>query len=364
MQIQLKTKVLQALTNKVVKGLGNNKILPITEMMGINIEGNKLALVSTDGTNKVEVFTTLEEELTDMHIAVPGSSFVKLISKTTSENVIFLIEENRLTVKGNGVYTFSLPTDEDDNLITLLNITLPLPENGSTQEIETHWLQDSYSVNKGSVASTLEVPAYTGFYYDSKYAITTDSLKISSIQHHFSNNSMLLSASFVKLFTLLGGEKTIVMQTNSEIFLQSGGVVLQGVKMPEVLSFPISDIEPFLNINMSQCVRVNKQALLNILERLALFVSPFDENIIRLDFTKQGLMLWNLKGTSNELLPYIQVENLQDFSAKVSLVHLKSIISSNSGEELEIHFGIPEALKFTAGVVTQIVALHSENETI
>ena len=38
MQIKLKTEELKNAVNKVVKGMGNNKILPITEMIGVNVE--------------------------------------------------------------------------------------------------------------------------------------------------------------------------------------------------------------------------------------------------------------------------------------------------------------------------------------
>ena len=37
MQLKLKTETLKTLTSKVVKGMGNNKMLPITEMLGINV---------------------------------------------------------------------------------------------------------------------------------------------------------------------------------------------------------------------------------------------------------------------------------------------------------------------------------------
>ena len=360
MQVQLKTKTLQTLVDKVTKGLGNNKILPITEMLGINIDAGKLALVATDGTNRLEVSITIDNTTPELHIAVPGSSFAKLVSKTTSENTLLSIEDNKLIFKGNGTYTFGLPVDEDGNLVVLPCIVIPQTPDVVVQELDTNLLKSSYVINKGSVANTLEVPAYTGFYYDNKHAITTDSLKISSVQGTFFQNSVLLPTSFVKMFSLLEGEKTTSIQTNAEIFLQSDGIILQGVKMSEITAFPITDIEPFLDAEMPQQVRINKQALLNILERLALFVTPFDENVIRLDFTKQGLVLWTLKGTSSELLPYTQAENIQEFSAKVQLLPLKNTISADPDAELTLHFGRAEALKFTAGSTTQIIALYSE----
>ena len=98
MELKLQTSVVKTLTSKVVKGMGNNKMLPITEMIGINIENNVLSFVSTDGKNTVQSHFKLEEPTENISFAINGNSFAKLVQKTTTESVTLSIEEDKTPV--------------------------------------------------------------------------------------------------------------------------------------------------------------------------------------------------------------------------------------------------------------------------
>lgn len=359
MQITLKTETLQSLVNKAVKGMSGNKMLPITEMIGINLSGTTLSLVTTDGKNKVEVMDTVENaENKNINISVNGANFSKLIQKMTSQNVTLTIENTKLEVKGNGTYTFSLPVDEDGNVVTLASI---VPQGIDVQEVNVADLIASYNVNKESVATTMETPAYTGFYYDENGSIATNSLKISSVKTKLLNNPVLLTSDFVALFTLLDEEKAEVIQNNSDIFVKTKTTILKGTKMPDLSEFPVENIRPFLEENMEHKVRVNKQALLDLLERISIFVTPYDKNGIRIDFTKDGMIIWTIKGDSNELLPYSGSENVVDHTITLDVTNFKSLVSSNPEEEVTIHYGSPVAIKMTFGNTIQVISLRDDN---
>lgn len=359
MQITLKTETLQNLVNKAVKGMSDNKMLPITEMIGINISGNKLSLVTTDGRNKVEVLDTIENSSNEeLGIAVKGADFSKLVQKTTSQNITLTVEDNKLEVKGNGNYTFPLLTDEDGELVKLVSI---VPEGVDIQEVNVADLKNSYLLNKESVATTMETPAYTGFYYDENGSITTNSMKISYVKSKTLTNPVLLYASFVELFALLEDEKAQVIQNNSDIYVKTNTVILKGSKMDELSEFPVSNIKPFLEQDMEHKVRVNKQALLDLLERISIFVKPYDKNGIRIDFTSKGMAIWTIKGDSNEVLPYSGSDNVVDHTVKVDVTNFKALVSSNPEEEVTIHYGSPVALKMTFGNTIQIISLQDDN---
>ena len=359
MQITLKTETLQALVNKAIKGMSNNKMLPITEMIGINLDGTTLSLVTTDGRNKVQVLDTIDNaENIQFNISVNGNNFSKLIQKITSQNITLTIEDNKLEVKGNGTYTFSLPVDEDGNVVVLSSI---VPEGLDIQEVNVNDLKASYNLNKESVATTMETPAYTGFYYDSNGSITTNSLKISSVKTKLLNNPVLLYANFVELFTLLEDEKAQIIQNNSEIFVKTKSIILKGSKMSDLSEFPVDSIRPFLEEDMEHKVRVNKQALLDLLERISIFVTPYDKNGIRIDFTKDGMIIWTIKGDSNELLPYSGSENVINHTIKLDITNFKALVSSNPEEEVTIHYGSPVAIKMTFGNTIQVVSLQDGN---
>lgn len=355
MQIKIKTEVLQNLVNKVSKGMGNNKMLPITEMIGINISNSTLSLISTDGRNKVQVIGQVENlDNQDTNVAVTGANFVKLIQKTTTENVTLSVDDNKLTVKGNGSYSFSLPVDEEGHLISMQSITT---DGLQTIEVNSKDLKDSYNLNKESVATTMEVPSYTGFYYDETGSIATNSLKISYVKNSLLKNPVLLVSSFAALFSLIDEEKATIGQNNSEIFVYTPTVILQSTKMPDITDFPVDSIKPFLQTEMEHKVTVNKQALLNLLDRISIFVTPYDKNGIKLDFTKDGLVVWTIKEDNKELLPYTSSNNLKEHSVKVDVTNFKALVSSNPEAEVTIHYGSDVAIKMTFGNVIQIMSL-------
>lgn len=357
MQLKLKTDELKNAVNKVVKGMGNNKLLPITEMLGINVEQNVLKLVSTDGSTKVQVYLGVEGNNETFSFVVNGKSFSQLVAKTTSEFVTLIIEKEKMTLRGNGTYSFSFPSDEDGNLIKLSPILIDVHTDQKEVLVSTAELQRSYNVNKFSIAETNEIMAYTGFYYDKDGSITTNSLKISYINNSLFETPVLLNGKFASLFSILSGDETSVFQNNSELMLVSGNVSILGYKMTEVVDFPIDDIKPFLANDLPHKVRLNKKALLNLLERIAVFVTPFDKGSIKVDFTKEGLRVWTLDDVNNELIPYTDSENLEESSIKVDVTNFKDLVSSNPEDELVIMYGNPSAIKMTFGNVSQVLAL-------
>ena len=214
MKITIKTDELKGAINKVVKGLGNNKLLPITEMLGLNFVDKNLFLVSTDGSTKVQVKLELQDKVDDLSFVVNGKSFTQLVSKTTTENITLNVEKDRLVVKGNGSYTFSFPTDEDGNLVILNNIDTSNYEN--TEEVSAKEVLKSYEINKSSVAETMETPEYTGFYFDEEGALTTNSLKISYFSNKVFTSKLLLAGKFLSLFSLFAEDNVKIYQSNHE----------------------------------------------------------------------------------------------------------------------------------------------------
>lgn len=356
MQIKLKTDNLKDAVNKVVKGMGNNKILPITEMIGVNLVDKYLTFVTTDGSSKVQVSLPVEEE-GKFSFVVNGKTFSQLIQKTTTEFVTLNIEDDKLTLKGNGTYSFSFTSDEDGELVTLTNIDV---DKSNGVEIDTKELQKSYDVNKFSLAESMETIAYTGFYFDENGSLTTNSMKISYVKNSLFSSPLLLNSKFVSLFSLLSNEKVNYYQTNSEVVFESGNVSIQGYKMTEVNEFPIDDIKPFLENDLPHKIRINKRALLNLLDRISVFVTPFDKNSIKIDFTNEGMRVWTLDGINNELIPYTDKENLEESTIKVDVTNFKDLVGSDPDEELVIMYGHPAAIKMTFGNVSQVLALVGE----
>ena len=55
MKTTIKTSVLKSMMSKVIKGVANNKMLPVTSLIGIEKEDNVLRLMATDSLNTIIV---------------------------------------------------------------------------------------------------------------------------------------------------------------------------------------------------------------------------------------------------------------------------------------------------------------------
>ena len=114
MKLALKTEKLKEMVSRAVKGVGNNKLIPLTSLMAIEVKDNKLTLITTDATNYLYV---CEDKIVadDFYVVVDANVFSKLISKMTCENVTLEVSSGIwvLNVKGNGNYKIELPLDEN-----------------------------------------------------------------------------------------------------------------------------------------------------------------------------------------------------------------------------------------------------------
>lgn len=354
MQIKLKTEELKQAVNKVVKGMGNNKYLPITEMIGLNINDKILSFVTTDDSCKVQVDLPIEGNTEKMAFVVNGKTFSQLIQKTTTEFVTLTADSNKLTIKGNGTYSFSFSLDEEKELVKINPIVV---DKTNAEEISIKELKKTYDINKSSLSETTDTPEYTGFYFDENGSLTTNSIKISYIKNKIFSSPILLNSKFVSLVSLFDTDKAVSYQTNSDIVIESGNVKIESYKMTEVSEFPVESIKPFLEDELPHKIRLNKKALLNLLDRISVFVSPFDKNSIKIEFTPDGAKIWTLNGVNNELLPYTDKDNFVESSIKVDVKNLKDLVGADPEEELVIMYGHPSAIKLSFDNVSQVLAL-------
>ena len=173
MILTVNTQLLKEMVNKAIKGAGMNRLLPITNMMLIEVADNKLNLLTTDGTNTLVIKTDKCDTTEDFYVVVPIDIFSKLITKTTCEKVTLTLEENNLLVKGNGNYKIALPLDEEGL------VKFPKPKDIATAEDKNETIKNSFvksviNTNKASVAKTLEIPCLTGYYIGEEIVVSSD----------------------------------------------------------------------------------------------------------------------------------------------------------------------------------------------
>ena len=362
MRITLNTMKLQEMVSKAVKGASSNKLIPLTELMSIRLNANQLVLTTTDATNYLYI---CDDGVTgeDFEIVVRVDVFSKLISKMTCENVTLDIENDNLTVIGNGRYSIELPLDENGQLIKYpdpLKEFMESPEMLPSTEINLSTIKLILATNKAALATTLEVPCYTGYYVGDK-VLTTDTYKICATKIPIFDEPVLLNPEMVNLLDVMTAEKVICVWRENKIVFKTPDCTVYGTTLAGIEDFAIDAISQLVDEPFDSCCKVAKNELLGVLDRLSLFVGDYDRNEITLTFTEDGISCTNKKQSGAETVKYLETKNFQDYTCIVDIVMLASQVKAQQSDSVELWYGKPNAIKLVDGNVTQIVAL-SENE--
>lgn len=354
MQLKLKTVKLQEMVAKAIKGASNNKMIPITSLMAIELKKNKLTLTTTDATNYLKV---IEDKVDgeDFYVVVPVEVFSKLVARTSVENIILTLKDNELHVKGNGTYSIELTLDEEGKHIKYPEYKFDSKAKPSTINLST--IKTLLNANKSALAVTMESPSLTGYYCDEKRVISTDTFKVCNTDIPLFTEKVLVSPELMDLLALMTEEKITVQSSGSKMLFTTSNMIVYGVQLDGIEDYPVEAIDNFLNTEFISKCKLPKSTLLAVLDRLSLFVSDYDKNGVYLDFSKDGLAISSKKSTGTELIKYQGSDNFQPYTCCADIQLLTSQIKAQDTEIVELWYGQEVAIKMTSGKVTQIVAL-------
>lgn len=363
MNITLKTTKLQEMVAKALKGASCNKLILITSLMEIKVEKGVLTLTTTNGANYLKVSEKGAADK-DFKVVVEVGVFSKLVAKTTSENITLQLNETSLTFTGNGTYNIELPLDENGQLINYPSYTFNKGSEVYSTKLTT--IKSILSVNKTAVAKTLEMPQLTGYYLGEDYVCTTDSFLICTNKLNFLNKkheSLLIHQDLMNLLDVLDTEDVNVYFDDNKMLFETPNVTVYGTQLSGIEDYPINEIMSFVEEQFESSCVLPKTALLNALDRILLFVTPYDKNGVYLNFTKEGVLVSSRKKSGSELIKYQTSENFKDYSVYVDVESLKSQVNVQPDETVKIHYGNDQTLKLTHGNITQIICLmEEENE--
>lgn len=354
MKLSINTVTLQTLVSKSMKGASCNKMIPLTGLMAIELKNNTLTLITTDATNYLYV---QEEKVDgeDFYVVVQAEIFSKLISRLTCERVSLLLDSSKLKVVGNGEYSIELPLDEEGELIKY-----PDPAknfvNVESEEINLSTIKLILNTAKASLATTMEVPCYMGYYIGDKI-VATDTYKICGINIKLFNKPALISAEMMNMFEVFTDEKIKAYRDADTMMFVSNGNKIYGKLMDSIDDYQIDVINTLLEERFESSCGLPKEALLQLIDRLSLFVGIYDKNGIYLTFTRDGLVITSKQSNSSELIQYTTSDNFKDYTCCVDIEMLRSQIKANTGDTISMQYGKDNAIKLTDGNVTQIIAL-------
>lgn len=344
--------------NKAIKGAGFNNLIPITSMIGIKLSDGKLRLLTTDMTNTLCIIIDKVSGV-DMDITVDADKFGKLIAKTTSEDIELIVIDDVLSVKANGTYKIPLIADEE-GLVTFPALS---ETKGKTTNVKLTSIMQAYNINKSALAKTLENPALTG-YYCGDMVISTDAnvITFNDFKMFEQDEPLLISPQLMQLLTLNKQEDIKLIADKTLLTFIADDMVVQGAVMEGIEDFPADDVKAYLDEAFTSSCKVPKDLLLATLDRLALFIEPYDKNGAYFTFGRKGINIHSKKDASTEIINYVESKNFEPFMCCVDIPMLKEQLQANPDDTVKICYGNENALKIESGKVTQVIALLEDED--
>lgn len=364
MKLTVNAQVLKDMVARAVKGASNNKLLPITSLMKVELKDSELSLVTTDATNYLYV---KRDKIVgdDFYAVVPVDIFSKLISKVTCENVVLDVNDSILKVKANGNYSIELPLDENGQTIKYPDPFKQFSNIGDVDcEINLSTVNVILDTVKPALAVTLENPCYTGYYVGEK-VVATDTFKIASMNVKLfdTNVSYLISPELMNLLGLMTSEKIGVIFRDTDIVFKTDDCVVIGKAMDGIEDYAIDAISDLVDIDFGSSCKIPKSVLLQLLDRLSLFVGTYDKNAVRLTFTREGIQVESKASNGIEIIKYVDSTNFKEFTCLTDIGMLTQEVKAIQSDVIELYYGEDNAIKFVDGNITIIVAL-LEDEVI
>lgn len=362
MKLTLNTDKLKDMVSRAIKGAGNNKLIPITSLMAIELKDSVLTLITTDATNYLYI---KEDKVVgdDFYVVIDANQFYKLVSKMTCDKVTLSVNEGiwSFNIKGNGNYKMELPLDENGEPIKYPDPYSKLTLVRDLGIVNRTTVQVILETIKPSLALTIENPCYTGYYVGDS-VVATDSSKIANLSIKLLDEPTLISSEMMDLLSVMKAEKIKVDKCNDIIIFTTSDCVVMGNVLDGIEDFAIDAITDLVDTEYNSFCKVPKNTLLQLLDRLSLFVGPYDNNIIHLTFTNSGLQVSSVATNGVEIINYAASENFRDFTCSIDINMFITEIKAIQSDMIELYYGDDNAIKLVDGNITIIVALAEDED--
>ena len=367
--LTINTILFKDMVTRARKGASNNNILPITSMMAIELKDKKLTLTTTDATNYLYVMQN-DVEGSDFYATVMADTFAQLIGKMTSENISLRLENSTLKVIGNGEYTIELAMEETGDVVKFADPRDSV-ELEPLEDIKLTTIKNIVTSAKASLAVTLEEPCFVNYYCGDKI-IATDGLKICCMDDKLWEDARLIPSEVFELVNLMTEENIKVSAADDVIMFSTPDVVVYAHTADGIEDYPADAIYALIAKEFPSRCKIKKSDLIQLLDRLMLFVDKLDKGIIYTTFTKEGIQIRSKKSTSVEVIPYTEEIDVDEFNCSVDIAMLQNQTKSFGSDVITIDYGnndatedgqaVATALKFVDGTTCFYIALIDEEE--
>lgn len=353
--MKIKREDLEQTLNTVYKCVSNNKLIPITQVIGIKSNKHGLILSATDATNYINgavIFENNEEQ--EIDVCVNADMFTKLINKFTCEFIEIKLLDKSLEIIGDGEYQLELLPDDEGN-----NFKFPVKdvkefENIQGIEIKVADIIDIKKHGEKALATTFENPSLINYYVGNE-VIATDSLVMSINNINLLGDiKVIFKSKFIDLLINIP-EKFILKIKEDKIIAISDKFVIFSFIGCSLEEYPVEAIKNLLeSAQFEETAKIKVSALNAVLDRLSLFVTPYDDNAINLKFDDGKLYVTTLKSSGVEIIESSEIT--KSFTCGVDIEMLKTQLSSFDADVIELSFGNDNFIRITSGNVSKLIA--------
>lgn len=219
-------------------------------------------------------------------------------------------------------------------------------------------LKSIISTLKVSVAKTMEVPCLTGYYISDK-SVATDRQMMCYIKDSIIEEPILISSEMAELLQLLEGETVNLLKEDNKLYFAADNILIYGKQLEGIDKYPVSQIEQLMSLDYKYSVKCKKQDLLNVLDRMSLFVGNYDKNGVILTFLNAVLQITSQESNATEIIELDMDANAdyEEFSCLIDIEMLKSQVQKNISDTIEIHYGQAQSIILVEGNTTTFICL-------
>lgn len=362
--MKIKTEELLRLVNIAYKGAGNNKLIPITQMIGVSLKDSKLILSSTDSFNYLYIRSKVEQTDEIINVCVNAEIFNKLINKFDCDYTTLEFKDNYLLVVGNGEYKLDLLLDDEGKIFTFPEKFIP--ENIQFQELELSKFSNIKNYGEKSLAQTMEEPDLVAYFVNKNIAISTDRNVMTVLNDEFTNIPLTLRSKFIDLVVEMKDKiklGTWINNTTNEInvIVYDGETVIFSKVNGNVNDYPFEAIKNLIDTStFTFNAKVNVKGFLSILDRISLFVTQYDSNVIDLKLLDNRLYISSVKSTGVEILKLNEPSDNINWKGKIDIEMLKDQLNSFTKDEVKIYLGNDNCIKLIEDKVVKLICLVEE----
>ena len=360
-QFTVNTKVLQSVVNKAIKGASNSKFSAITSLMNVIVSGGRINVTTTDCNN----YLTISDSIIggdDCDFTVSVDLFSKIVLKTSVDNIKINVSDDEISFHGNGTYKIPIQLDVDGSPIKYPKHEINNADYTGT--IKTSVIKNIIFHNKPSLAVTMEAPYLTGYLCNVHNVISADTFNICSNEVSTFSNNLLVPPIVFELLSMSSEEDIEYKVLDKTVIFATKDMKLYSVMQDGIEDYPVDQISAICESKYSSNCVLPKTALLNIIERLSIFISDNDQNGLYFTFTDKGVTIESMNGNGVETLPYQGSENFQNYSCCIGVESLKKQVSAHLGESIKMYYGNEKMIMIRDENVTQIVSLLDDPRTV